>query len=256
MLKEAMQFWDAIAGKVKQLIRSETQNAFRCERYEVSTAANGSVVGVHKPYGSKELFLPYSAEVADAAVGDPVLVVWWGSMSNAKVYYLADGFKGYAGSDNRVLSVDGKTGDVAVLPAGGSAGQTLAKSSAADYEVEWTTPFQMVGALWENASPNVSFSAQTVSLDLSEYIAVAVVSHRSSTSYNAYQYTTDIIFKGTTGMLRPAGYACTYRAAAVSDAGVAFTAGQYTSTYNGAPATDNTVAIPVYIYGIRGISAS
>lgn len=113
MLSDAMKFWDSISGKVKQLITGETQNAFRCERYEVSTAPNGSVIGVRKPFGAKELLLPYSAEVSSAAVGDPVLVVWWGSMSNAKVYYMANGFKGSdAGSGDFVL----KTGDTMTGP--------------------------------------------------------------------------------------------------------------------------------------------
>lgn len=69
MLSEAQQFWDAISGKVKQLIRSETQSAMRCERYEVTTAPDGTKVGVTLPMGDNEIFLPYSAEVADADVG-------------------------------------------------------------------------------------------------------------------------------------------------------------------------------------------
>lgn len=94
MLSEAKSFWDAIAGKVRELIRGETQNTFRMERYDVTTAPNGSRIGVTKPFGTNEIFLPYSAEVANATVGAPVLVTWWGSMSNAKVYYFADGYRG------------------------------------------------------------------------------------------------------------------------------------------------------------------
>lgn len=94
MLSEAIKFWDSISGKVRELIRSETQNAMRLERYDVTTAPNGTVMGVTKPFGNNEIFLPYSAEVAGAAVGNPVLVAWWGSMSNAKVYYFANGYRG------------------------------------------------------------------------------------------------------------------------------------------------------------------
>ena len=94
MLSEAQQFWDAIKGKVRQLIRSETENTYRCERYEVTTAPNGTKVGVTLPAGNTEIFLPYSAEVAGAAVGDPVMAVWWRSMSNAKVCWYADGYRG------------------------------------------------------------------------------------------------------------------------------------------------------------------
>ena len=94
MLSEALQFWESISGKVKQLVRSETEDVMHCERYEVTTAPNGTVIGVTLPMGNREIFLPYSTEVAGAAVGDQVLVVWWKSMSNAKVYYFADGYKG------------------------------------------------------------------------------------------------------------------------------------------------------------------
>lgn len=94
MISEAQRFWDAIAGKVRQTARDESRNAFRCERYEVTTPANGSKMGVTLPLGTREIFLPYSQEVVGATVGTPVLVVWWGSMSNAKVYYYANGYNG------------------------------------------------------------------------------------------------------------------------------------------------------------------
>ena len=94
MLSEAQKFWNAISGKVRELVRGETQNAMRMERYDVTTAPNGTVIGVTKPFGTNEIFLPYSSEVSGAVVNDPVLVAWWGSMSNAKVYYYANGYNG------------------------------------------------------------------------------------------------------------------------------------------------------------------
>lgn len=103
MLNEALSFWEAISGKVKQLIRGETKNAFRTERYEVTTAPNGTKIGVTLPFGTNEIFLPYSAELRNASVGDSVLVVWWGSMSNAKAYYYADGYRGFH-SDHMVIA--------------------------------------------------------------------------------------------------------------------------------------------------------
>ena len=94
MLDDVKNFWDAIAGRIKGLIHNETKNALRMERYEVTTAPNGSKMGVTKPFGSTELMLPYSREVSTATVGSQVLVAWWGSMSNAKVYFFANGFRG------------------------------------------------------------------------------------------------------------------------------------------------------------------
>lgn len=94
MLNDAQRFWDAIVGKVRRTAQDESKNALRLERYEVTTAANGTKMGVTLPMGTKEIFLPYSNEVASASVGTPVLVGWWGSMSNAKVCYFADGYRG------------------------------------------------------------------------------------------------------------------------------------------------------------------
>ena len=103
MLNDAQRFWDAIVGKVRRTAQDESKNALRLERYEVTTAANGTKMGVTLPMGTKEIFLPYSNEVASASVGTPVLVGWWGSMSNAKVYYFADGYKGVSGHGGNPL---------------------------------------------------------------------------------------------------------------------------------------------------------
>ena len=108
MISEAKAFWDSIAGKVKSLIHKETENVLRVQRYDVTTAPNGTVIGVTQPFGGNEIFIPYSSEVSGASVGDTVLVVWWGSMSNARAYYYAYGYDG----SGLVTSVNGKTGDV------------------------------------------------------------------------------------------------------------------------------------------------
>lgn len=94
MINEATSFWKALSGKSKELIQSETENTFRCGRFDVTTAPDGSVIGVTLPLGSNEIFIPYSNEVATAAVGDTVLVVWWNNMSTAKAYYFGDGYNG------------------------------------------------------------------------------------------------------------------------------------------------------------------
>lgn len=104
MLDDAKKFWEALSGKVETACRQETRNAFRCGRYDVTTAPNGNTMGVTLPMGDTELFLPYSQEVASAQVGDAVLVVWWGSMSTARVCFFGDGYRG--------TSISGKTGSL------------------------------------------------------------------------------------------------------------------------------------------------
>lgn len=91
MLEEAERFMRAISGRIRRMCREETSNALRVTRYDVTTAPNGTVIGVTQPYSDTELFLPYSSAVSTAQVGDSVLVVWWGSLSTAKVWYFGGG---------------------------------------------------------------------------------------------------------------------------------------------------------------------
>ena len=101
MLREALEFWEAIAGKVKQTVRGMMEKSLQCERYDVTTAPDGSKIGVKQPFGSREIFIPYSAEVADAKVGDTVLVMWWNSLSTAKAWYFGSG---PAGNCDKLIS--------------------------------------------------------------------------------------------------------------------------------------------------------
>lgn len=93
-LNDSLAFWNALAGKVKTLVRRETSNCLRIERYDVTTAPNGTTIGVTLPMGTRELTIPYSQEVSTAQVGDTVMVVWYGSLSTAKAYYFGNGFVG------------------------------------------------------------------------------------------------------------------------------------------------------------------
>lgn len=92
MIQGAEALWKALQAKIKALIRNETSNCMRVARYEVTSTASGGRIGVQLPYGDKEIFLPYSEQVADAAVGDTVLVMWYESMSNAKIVAFGNGF--------------------------------------------------------------------------------------------------------------------------------------------------------------------
>ena len=91
MMQDAKAFWDAMRSHVARLCRQETANALRAERYDVTTAPDGKVIGVRQPFGAQEIKIPYAAEVASAAVGDTGLGVWWGAMSNAKAWFFGSG---------------------------------------------------------------------------------------------------------------------------------------------------------------------
>ena len=113
MQRDALEFWEAIAGKVKQTARNMMEKSLQCERYDVTTAPDGSKIGVKQPFGTREIFIPYSAEVANAKVGDTVLVMWWNSLSTAKAWYFGSGpAASYDGLISRMLDVFYPVGSV------------------------------------------------------------------------------------------------------------------------------------------------
>lgn len=85
----ALEFWNAIKGKIRQLISELTQNCLRIDRYDVSTAPSNGKIGVKQPFGT-EIFIPYNKSAENAQVGDTVYVIWWHTMSNAKAWKFDD----------------------------------------------------------------------------------------------------------------------------------------------------------------------
>jgi hypothetical protein len=113
--------------------------------------------------------------------------------------------------------------------------------------------------LWENASPTSSFLAQNVSLDLNSFDMVLV-----TTKYNTGAYYVDmtLVKIGSQAIIRQFASAnaksTTYasRNVTVSKNSVNFTSGYAKSIAGTTAGTENNgVAIPVRIYGIKGVSA-
>lgn len=239
MLSEAQRFWEAIAGKVKQTAKEVSKNAFRCERYTVTTAPNGVKMGVTLPMGNTELMLPYSSEVASATVGDTVLVVWWGSMSNAKVYYYADGYNG-VDINSVVTSVNGQTGAVSIDP------ERIGAMS------EWDL-------LWENASPTSSFAGQTIlTSGLSAYDMVAIqIIYSGSFTHTTTAFSPingeslDISVVSSDNQR----IACGYRIATVAITGIVFSDGAFIGSSSNRT-TNNSYGIPQRVWGLKGVNNS
>ena len=116
--------------------------------------------------------------------------------------------------------------------------------------------------LWENASPDSSFAAQTVSVDLSGYDAVMVIFNCDTSSGSAiYQaYMSNITQVGKRGVSLhiltivgggwPGGAYDSYRTYDVTASGIAFD-----DCYERG-AKHNATQIPGYIYGIKGVHSS
>ena len=79
MLQDAASFAEAVRPLIEKLVKEQTRNVLRADRFDVVTPADGSKMGVRQPFGKREIFLPYTQEVANAQEGDAVLVLWRGS---------------------------------------------------------------------------------------------------------------------------------------------------------------------------------
>ena len=150
------------------------------------------------------------------------------------------------------------------VPSGGSAGQILAKASGTDYATGWQDPAD-VGImpfwtlLWENASPSSIFSAQTIPLDLSGYDTVWIVSKRTTSATDVRMSGFAIIDSQThtieiTSPFTNNAFSMVRREFTPSVAGVAFGGGYLkTGTESSAASVENQYAVPLSIYGIKGV---
>lgn len=103
--------------------------------------------------------------------------------------------------------------------------------------------------LWTNSAPSSSFSAKTVSLDLTDYDAVLIVFLANATDLNR-QASMIVLKNGKQHilfMMYLTGTNFRTRYATATDTGVVFSTG-----YSGSTAGTNTT-IPYKIYGINGI---
>lgn len=100
--------------------------------------------------------------------------------------------------------------------------------------------------LWTNASPTSAFSSQTISLDLSKYSMVYIVTKRKNDNDNLHG--SKVIKKGESAQIFTYlfGAGLSYREiSSVSNSGVNFYGGVYQEINN------NEYGIPIYIYGIK-----
>lgn len=95
MLEAIKDFWKSLEPKVNRTIAERTRNCVRRERYDVTTPPNGQKIGVTPPYGT-EIFLPYAPTVAQAQIGQAVVVEWRGSLSTGVAVSFGDGIVGFA----------------------------------------------------------------------------------------------------------------------------------------------------------------
>ena len=114
--------------------------------------------------------------------------------------------------------------------------------------------------LWANASPTSAFAAQTVSLDLSGYSAVAIFFKRSTDAGYDQGLLTFIALIGQTYIdqmmtASSSNVAFLMRQFSTSNSGITFAAAKLSVQGSASSEADRTqYLIPLYIYGIKGVA--
>lgn len=110
--------------------------------------------------------------------------------------------------------------------------------------------------LWTNASPTSQFAAQTVSLNLSSYgmVAVQIVFTGDSPLYSPLCFANIGVECSASVIANWDADKTAVRSFTASSTGVAFGAGGYHDFGNKSFTGNNSYAIPVKIYGIKGVS--
>ena len=81
--EEALKIWKALKPMVDRQIEEKTRSCIRAKKMVVTTAPDGSVIGVAEPYG-EEILIPYSSALSGVEVGDAVWVwMYYSSSTNA-----------------------------------------------------------------------------------------------------------------------------------------------------------------------------
>ena len=108
--------------------------------------------------------------------------------------------------------------------------------------------------LWTNSNPYVAFSGQTISLNLSNYDGVEITMYSDATQHVVQTLKLNI---GDSNLVCTPYAQLRYRLVSANSNGIAFGNGSLSGSY-GHPwevwETNNTVAIPYKIYGIKYIN--
>lgn len=74
---EALKIWDALKPMIDREIKERTASCIRSKKMTVTSAPNGTTIGVCEPFDTVTYNIPYSSAVKGAQVGDAVWVQWY-----------------------------------------------------------------------------------------------------------------------------------------------------------------------------------
>ena len=150
--------------------------------------------------------------------GNDVRQMWF-SLASGNVYHRGGNYKGWSGTWRKVL--------------------------------DETNGIQ-IKKLWQNASPTSTFTAQTISLDLSGYTDILVQYYVVKKDANGIRSL--IVPVGDYGSMGVSSSINRARTFQVLTTGVKFEAGYYWGVYNSGSSVDNTWLTPHRIFGVKGVS--
>lgn len=179
--------------------------------------------------------LPDTIHIGTAAPSDPNVKIWLDTDEQGQ---------------SVVTSVNGQTGAVTVVSSvNGQSGAVTAVTSI-NGQSGAVSLHPLFDLLWTNASPTSNFSAQTLSIDLSNYSFLIVRSVRSTSSTDQSALSIVEVGGGDTVVLGggAAGVTLTARNVNAVSTGINFSMGYL----NGNSGTSDAWGIPVKIYGVRG----
>jgi len=107
--------------------------------------------------------------------------------------------------------------------------------------------------LWTNPNPTSDFAGQTLSLDLTNYAMVLVLSNANRTDDKYVSCTSTFVVKGVKAKLLNYEKRFEFRTLNATNSSIVFSDNTNISTYNGSATTDNGWNIPYKIYGIKGV---
>lgn len=122
-------------------------------------------------------------------------------------------------------------------------------SISADGTISSTTSGMSMDLLWTNSSPTSSFSAQTVTIDLSSYKMVLIVLKQYISIDYYFDFVSPIGNSETRRYLLGSSRLL-YRAADINTVGIDFASASLVSSY-GSDTSNNDYCIPFKIYGIK-----
>lgn len=152
---------------------------------------------------------------------------------NGTTYDLKDNISGYTTAYDGTTTSDTKYGALFL--------ETLASG------VDTVKVGLNMDLLWTNSTPTSSFSAQTISLDLSEYRLIFVVCKGDTGGTN---YPTALADFNTLTQIGTFNGYTRFRAFTATATGVQFGGGYKQTSYSN-DSSDNSATIPYKIYGIR-----